>query len=610
LRYQHNLFAALPKTRYCLITGPREKPALKSAARQTQRYLPFFEDFSTSSIVPDPTKWTDQYVFINNSFGINPPSVTVATFDAIDQNGRVYAVKGTPVSSDTLTSVPFDLSVYQGASDVVRLSFFYQCGGHGEVPEINDLLVLEFFQPSDSSWEEAWYANGGVRTEFIQVILELDNKFYQEGFRFRFRNYTSLSTQDVNGGQGALSNADCWNIDYIMLNTDEAFEHQTIKNDITITDIPRNVLDLYETIPWDHVNSAVAAGIARNNINYGIRNYMPQGDSSNIGRSYYVKNYNTGYFEDYEPPWDELLPNGELVFRDLPLYTRFSRNDNLNEGVIEIASYLRTLDFGPKENDTSRVILHFRNNYVYDDGSPEYGFGIEGPSMNGALLAIRFRVFEPDTLTGIEVFFNRAYNNYNQEFPFQLCVWEDGGGKPGEIIYLSDESYYPDFSSGKADFKLYAYPEGILVTDSIVFVGMKQQTDEFLNIGYDVNNNNLSRTYVNTSGEWFSPGGSLIPGTIMIRAAFGNQGIVTSEPGIGDRPDIAVYPNPASDILNIRSDIPLTDLRIVDISGRIIIQRSGIINQLDVSSITPGIYHVILKAGNYPPVNQKILISR
>jgi hypothetical protein len=337
---------------------------------------------------------------------------------------------------------------------------------------------------------------------------------------------------------------------------------------------------------------------------------MPQGDSSNIGRSYYVRNYNTGIFENYEPPWDELLPNGELVFRDLPLYTRFSRNDNLNEGIIEIASYLRTLDFGPKENDTSRVVLHFRNNYVYDDGSPEYGFGIEGPSMTGALLAIRFRVFEPDTLTGMEIFFNRAYNNYNQTMPFQLCVWADGGNMPGEILYLSEESYYPDFSSDKSDFKIYALPEGILVTDSIVFVGIKQQTDEFLNIGYDVNNNNLSRTYVNTSGEWFSPGGSLIPGTVMIRAAFGKQGIVTPNRDTDVKTDILIYPNPASGILNISSEKAVNDVRIIDISGRIILHKTGEISQLDVSSLTPGVYQIIVLAGNQPPVNQKILISR
>lgn len=590
-----------------------EHPTLKSASNQLQRYLPFFEDFSTSSVIPDPTKWIDQYVYINNSFGLNPPSVTVATFDAIDQNGNVYAVKGTPVSSDTLTSVAFDLSVYQGTTDSVRLSFFYQCGGNGEVPEFGDLLVLEYYHPEDSVWNEAWSDEGGDTTAFTQVILKVPEEYYLNGFRFRFRNYTSLSVADVKGGEGALSNADCWNIDYIMMNTDPEYNHRTINNDITITDIPRNVLDLYETVPWHHLNSAVTAGIARNSIIYGIRNYMPEGDSSNIGRSYYVRNHNEKTYDNYEPPWDEQLPNGVLVFRELPLLTRFSENDNLNEGMIEIASYLRTLDFGTKVNDTSRVVLHFKNNYVYDDGSPEYGFGIEGPSMTGALLAMRFRIYQQDTLTAVEIFFNRSYNKVNETYPFQLCVWKDAGGKPGDLIYISDESNYPGFSSEKPDFNVYSIlaSEGIIVSDSVIYIGMKQQTDEFLNIGYDVNNNNLSRTYVNTSGEWFSPGGSLIPGTVMMRAVFGRKGVISDRDAITEEQDeIVLYPNPVSDILYINSEKPVNLIRIVDISGRIVFQHTGIISYIDISALSPGIYNVMLTTGRENSVTRKILVSR
>jgi len=395
------------------------------------------------------------------------------------------------------------------------------------------------------------------------------------------------------------------------MNTDPGYNHLTINNDITITDIPRNVIDLYETVPWHHLNSAVAGGITRNSIIYGIRNYMPRGDSSNIGRSYYVRNYNAGTYEDYQPPWDEQLPNGELVFRDLPLFANFSRHDDLDEGIIEIASYLRTLDFGPRENDTSRVILHFTDSYVYDDGSPEYGFGIEGPSMTGALLALRFRIFQPDTLTSVEIYFNRAYNDYNQTLPFRLCVWKDGGGKPGELIYISEESYFPKFSQGKPGFTLYPVlaPEDINVTDSIIYVGWKQQTDEFLNIGYDVNNNNLSRTFVNTAGEWISPGGSLIPGTIMMRAVFGRRGIITGENEIPESGDnITVYPNPVSSILYIYSVEDIANVSIVDISGRTVLKQKGNFTGIDISALSPGLYQVIISTGTELPVVRKILV--
>jgi len=591
----------------------RNNPNLKSAANVSQLYLPFFEDFSTSDVFPDPAKWSDQYVYINNSFAVDPVSVGVATFDAIDKNGNVYAVTGNPVSSDTLTSHEFDLSVYQGSGLTVRLSFFYQCGGRGEVPELNDSLVLEYYHPVEDSWQQVWQATLNEPSEFEQVILVIAEDYYINGFRFRFRNYTSLSADEVSGGEGALSNADCWNIDYILLNTDKEENHITINNDITITDIPRNVLDFYETVPWLHVNSAVAANIARNSIIYGIRNYMPEGDSSNIGRSFYVRNHNTGTFQDYQPPWDEELPNGVLVFRPLPLIASLSRNDNFNESVIEIASYLRTLDFGPKENDTSRVLLHFRDSYVYDDGSPEFGFGIEGPSMTGALLAVRFRIYQPDTLRALDMYFNKAHNRYNELLPFQLCIWKDGGGKPGDLIYISEESYYPDFSSPVPSFKRYPIlsAEDIIVSDTVIYAGWKQQTDEFLNLGYDVNNDNLSRTFVNIGGDWISPGGSLIPGTVMIRAVFGNKGVVTNSDPMPEKEwDVIAFPNPASHLIHINADEKISTISLVDISGRIVLQLTGDHQTIDVSPLSPGMYHIILFSGKKTPIIKKIIISR
>jgi hypothetical protein len=120
----------------------RHRPAvLKSAKAADTLNLPFFEDFSTSSVVPDPSKWTDASVFVNNSFGLDPISIGVATLDAIDANGELYSTNNLPVSSDKLTSLPFDLSQYRISKEPVTLSFFYQPGGKGEVPEKTDSLI-------------------------------------------------------------------------------------------------------------------------------------------------------------------------------------------------------------------------------------------------------------------------------------------------------------------------------------------------------------------------------------------------------------------------------------------------------------------------------------
>jgi hypothetical protein len=98
----------------------RHRPAvLKSAKAADTLNLPFFEDFSTSSVVPDPSKWTDASVFVNNSFGLDPISIGVATLDAIDANGELYSTNNLPVSSDKLTSLPFDLSQYRISKEPV-----------------------------------------------------------------------------------------------------------------------------------------------------------------------------------------------------------------------------------------------------------------------------------------------------------------------------------------------------------------------------------------------------------------------------------------------------------------------------------------------------------
>ena len=68
--------------------------------------LPFTEDFSNYTGYPSSELWTDRKCFVNNTFAIAPPSIGVATFDALDENGKIYAhADRTTFPADTLTSV-------------------------------------------------------------------------------------------------------------------------------------------------------------------------------------------------------------------------------------------------------------------------------------------------------------------------------------------------------------------------------------------------------------------------------------------------------------------------------------------------------------------------
>jgi len=586
----------------------RHRPAgLKSAKAPAMLSLPFFEDFSTSNVLPDPSKWADEDAFVNNSFCLEPISVGVATLDAIDATGEVYSINNLPISSDELTSLPFDLSPYAISKEPVRISFFYQSGGKGEVPEKTDSLMLEFFYASDSIWQKVWDVSTDTASLFNQVMRTVPDTFCQAGFRFRFRNKTSMSPDEVAGGNGALSNADCWNIDYIMMNTRPAAEHLSI-DDIAQADIPRELMDYYESVPWTHLNEAQS--ITRNNMRYLIRN-LTEGDSVNVGRSYYVHNLHTGAKEYYDQLFSKSPANSLETWYD-PFFAPFTRDDNSGTGALEVVSYLITSAEQVKENDTSKIVLNFRNYYAYDDGSPEYGFGISGESTAGALLACRFRIYQTDTLRALQMLFNKTRNHENSDLGFQICIWKDGGGIPGELLYMSSEVYTPGDEIQFGGFNTYEIPEdvNVVITDTSFFAGWKQASEEYLNLGYDVNRNNLNRTFVNISGEWFNPGNSLIPGTPMIRTVFGSKDIATGDPGVqGTEKTVELYPNPASDIIHIRtSGFALSHIRMIDLQGRVLLDENGDSHEIDVTALPAGMYLLQIGSKDGTYVNRKMVI--
>ncbi|MDL2307996.1 T9SS type A sorting domain-containing protein [Bacteroidales bacterium OttesenSCG-928-B11] len=129
----------------------RSEPAIK---------LPFFEDFSNYTGYPNPELWMDRAAFVSSTFALYPPTIGVATLDALNWKGEVYAhASSSSFPADTLTSRPirldsnFLINRVMTIADSVYFSFFYQPGGGytsnpwevvGNKPETNDKLILEF----------------------------------------------------------------------------------------------------------------------------------------------------------------------------------------------------------------------------------------------------------------------------------------------------------------------------------------------------------------------------------------------------------------------------------------------------------------------------------
>ncbi len=198
-------------------------PVLKAFLAPDTLDLPFFDDFSRESIYPSPEKWEDQDVFVNSSYGINPPSIGVATFDVLDSAGLIYLHANTDsFVADHLTSRPIDLT---SAGSEVYLSFYYQPMGHGDYPQSKDSLILEFIAPTDTAWNQVWSMPGpdtNLLQGFKQVLIHVDSlKYLDRGFRFRFLNMASITTYEYIPGLRA--NSDHWNIDYIFLDSGRSF---------------------------------------------------------------------------------------------------------------------------------------------------------------------------------------------------------------------------------------------------------------------------------------------------------------------------------------------------------------------------------------------------
>ena len=167
-------------------------PLLKNYLITDTLELPFFDDFSKYTIYPSAERWEDQNVFVNMGFGVNPPTLGVATFDVLDSAGMMYdRVSTFSFTSDYLTSKPINL---QGAGNDVYLSFYFQPMGNGDYPDSADSLVLEFFSPDSASWNRVWSKEGvpgkiDIAPPFKHIILPiLEEEYLKKGFKFRFFN--------------------------------------------------------------------------------------------------------------------------------------------------------------------------------------------------------------------------------------------------------------------------------------------------------------------------------------------------------------------------------------------------------------------------------------
>jgi hypothetical protein len=545
--------------------------------------------------VADPSKyWEDATVYLNNRFAVDPRSFGVATFDGLDANGNPYQFGSLTANyADVLTSKAINLSSAT-AADSIYLSFLYQPQGLGDEPESGDSLVLEFYQAASTSWQRVWSVSGSSNHPFKAVTVPIKSVgYFNDGFRFRFRNYGSLA--------GSL---DHFHLDYIHLRS-LSFQSDTIFKDFAFSYPLFSLLKTYSSVPWDHYQNTTNNQMT-DSLEIKLHNGSPL-----------PENYQNGQLEIFHNNFLEgtfVLPGFTLAegninfqprtthqsFHNLSAGYEFDRTKPGNQQVFEVKSTASAQFPNYGANDSTLFYQSFYNYYSYDDGTAEAAFGPTGAQSR---LAIGYDAYEADSILGVSICFVPSVNDVSENL-FLLTVWDDENGEPGAVLYEDDVFFprAPISGYGENYFHTYYLVDTMkLPVPQRFYVGWRQLDPQRLNAGLDRNTNSANEIFYSVDGgnTWLN---SPFSGSAMVRPVFSTR--LNNVLGIQERENIEelyIFPNPTSDMLTIQSSSIISmQCMILDIFGKVVKEFEG--NEVSVHDLVPGTYFL-----NSPSFHGRVL---
>jgi hypothetical protein len=568
--------------------------------------LPFFDDFSANQLLPSDDNWTDQDVFINNSFGIGPMSLGVATFDAVDVNGYMHAtVDNKPVIADRLTSRIIDLSAYTPA-DSLYFTFFYQPQGTGNAPESADSLKLEFL--TADTVITVWYANGSDFNSFKTNVLKLPNSandtllfkmvhlkvdnplFFSALFRLRFSNYASTS---LNGS--LRTNCDMWNIDYLYFDANRSLS-DTIFADVAFVKPPRSFIKTYSSVPWAHFDMAISK--IRDDVYYNIRN----NDQIKRNLSEFML-----FIRNEAQTIDTFRLGLEGSMSGIEAFTNYVdfrypwSGDNFpiswypaDKAIIEMEARLGVQASDPADNNVAFRTVVFDDYYAYDDGSAEFAYGISDGTRQ---VAYYFETYKPDTLVGFSMYFVPNKEAYGALQNFYPRVWTSVNEKPGEKVNPDEPIHTIEYSEQRNQFVYVPLSQPVFVEKSF-FIGWEQNEDLSINLGFDANTNTRTKRYYYNNGGWYQ-GDEDKEGSLMLRPVFAKSALtnITEENTVNS---FSVFPNPSTGNLQLSfiTEPEQGKIVIFNSMGNKVFESELEQNSYNLSHLPDGVYLVRVQAKN------------
>jgi hypothetical protein len=467
-------------------------------------------------------------------------------------------------------------------------------------------------------WRNVWSVSGVFLTDtiiprndvFNQILIPItDTLYFVSDFQFRFFNYGSIASTINPGNRG---NVDQWNVDYVYLNKGRSKSDSTY-NVVSFSNRAPSFLKRYESMPYKQYRSNPTNAV-RPEFEINITNLDNVTHQTHYWYEVTQRNGSQNFV--YDGGSCELLPYDLGGFQSCSsscgaaqacpvVNSLFALQAGIDSTSFVIKHFVSDSTDGNTLVDSLIYQQGFYNYFAYDDGTPELGYGLE-PA--GAYVAVQYNMTVPDTLQGVQLFFNKTLNNANYKY-FDIVVWGDNNGKPGSVLYRK-ERQHPLWSNDMYGYMMYSFVDPPIVS-GIFYVGLYQSEMGSLNIGYDAVSNSSDYTFYKITDQWSE---SQFTGSLMIRPVVGSEVFIgSSEHYMGSDPSLMIAPNPASANVSIsladsHDFLPQT-ICIYDLSGRMIINKYFTAD-LDVSFLESGIYFLQISGENRRTITSRLMIAR
>ena len=571
-------------------------PISEPWTRQTNTAtLPFWDDFSMGI---QSSRWIPKGASYTENIGNKAPSIGMVLFNGVDEAGKSYSLQEKDQGEgDYLSSIPLDLSGIPAAQQAtVYLSFYWQAGGKGEVPDSNDRLTLQILTPS-GTWLNVWEKRGGTtvdRNRFIQETLAIRPEWQHSNFQFRFFS---------NGRQSGPF--DSWLLDYIYLNvrrssTDLSYPDRALTQKTTVR------LGDFGAYPWELLqkNQKGKWSTAKSEFQNLENRFKAMEYSVTLRDSSGVIMLPINSTTPFNPV-PNALERRTIVsrsFTEIPLPAKptevvFEMALITGDGFLTEVNGSDTIrysqvDFRSNDRVSSRFAI--RDYFAYDQGEADYTAGI---NQRSGQLAVEYTTPEPVFLKGISIDFSNA-RQVNQVL--DLVVWSALDKKP---LY-SKEVVIPAKGLGQ---KIHYFPlEEAVAVSGTFFVGFTQFTTEFLQVGLDKGNDFSGRIFYNVGGGWLQ--NKDVTGSLLIRPHVSLTGKAGGS--IDTSTSLRIYPNPTVNEVQVEGEF--SSLKVLDSFGREVFPsripsaKGEILNFKDQH---PGLYLIYVQ-GSTGPQSYRILVKK